>query len=690
MLAEVALPLPLENLFSYRVPEKFMTAIVRGQQVAVPFHKKILRGVVVSICSDKRNADAAPAFKANLKELISILPTAPLPPQLLELTRWLSERYACSWGEALSLVSASWGSAKMASYRDEKGTNISVQLQDLTLRESSETYTPNTLPNQLTAEQKEAIEKIKESISSNEQKSFLLFGVTASGKTEVYLQAIEEIFLLQPSAQILFLVPEISLCSLFYKILSSRFELPVKVWHSLVSRKEKKEIAESLVIENPMILLGARSALFAPFRNLRAVILDEEHSSSYKQQEKPRYHAREVALKLAQLHRAIAILGSATPSLESFYRAQKKEFLLLKLSRSIPLQSEPMVLLLDRRKSLRKKELFCPELVEALQVCLTRREQAILVLNRRGYSTFFLCADCGTVFRCPHCELALVHFQEETAQGTKDWIRCHYCYYRKSLPQQCEQCKSTFLIEGGAGTQKVVSELKKLFPFARILRLDSDISSKKTVTIQTVQSFQKERADILVGTQMVSQGFDFPRVTVVGIVDSDTALYQPDFRAAEKTFQLVCQSAGRSARSALGGKVFVQSSLPSHYALLAACSLDYESFYKKEVEFRKSFFFPPYSKLVLFRLESAKKKEKVPEETRRLAETLKKELQGDRVQILGASPSPREQLRKRRRWQVLVKCEQEEKLLEAIRIGKSFPVSPGIRLVVDADPIQIT
>lgn len=718
MWAEVALPLPIEHLFTYTVPEKFLGAVRIGQPVLVPFRNRFLNGIIVNISSANPvhspvNRDAA--VSSEMKGIHAILnPAEPVPLQLLNLTRWIAEKYACSWGEALAVVFSSWGRQKNFACRDESRSDSSSFAEEI-----REIRADKSAAYSLTEEQLAALKKIKEAILNCEPKIFLLFGVTSSGKTEIYIQAIETFIGsgqkgswregIQKQRQALFLVPEISLCSPLFEILRRFFGDRVGMWHSQMSRKEKNLVAEKIRSGSVDIVVGARSALFAPLSDLGIIILDEEHDHSYKQQEKPRYHAREVALKLAELHGAVTILGSATPSIESFYRAEKKEFTLLKLSRRVPMHSLPQVRLVDKRSFLQWRSPFSEALTAAISHTLAKREQAILALNRRGYSTHCLCSGCGFVWKCSLCQLALVHHQSSANGQTKDYLRCHHCFIKMDLPVQCENCQAKTLLLRGAGTQKIVQEIKKLFPYARVLRLDRDVARKQSIYSNTYKTFQSESADILVGTQMVTQGFDFPRVTLVGIIDADTALVHPDFRAAEKTFQWVCQAAGRAGRSPLGGEVFVQSSLPEHYALQSSSRLDFELFYKQELEYRRALFFPPFSKLVLFKIESRLKKELVPKESEKLAEKLKaaavskslhcgeEELQKESsnqrsapaVQILGPGPAPREFLRKQTRWQILVKCSNDAVVSEVVRLGRHFVPSSKIKITVDVDPYEM-
>ncbi|OGR80467.1 MAG: primosomal protein N' [Elusimicrobia bacterium RIFCSPLOWO2_02_FULL_39_32] len=671
MWVDVALPLPLENLFTYKVPEKFCKEIGLGKIVTVPLGNRFSRGVVV-----KEVQELPPKLEnSNIKEVHEILSLdSAISKIYLDLTFWIKEQYACSWGEALTLI-PSFNIEKRGLSRKKSTTLAETLVEDVLGKEPRLS---------LTEEQNSALEPIQQAIMNGIHENFLLFGVTASGKTEIYLRAISKALAQGKSA--IFLVPEISLCSAFWDILRKRFGEQVGLWHSQMSFNERNRILKEIKEKKINILLGARSALFVPMERLGLIILDEEHDFSYKQEEKPRYHAREAALKLGELIQGVVILGSATPSLESFYRALKKEFHLLELTKRVPSSRVPQLYLADRRTHSKNLAIFSPELLQAISKAILRREQVILALNRRGFSTFLLCVLCGFVWKCSNCNLAFVFHREEGEEEGR--LRCHYCFEEKPMPKVCFNCTGESLFLGGFGTQKIVQELKKNFSFARILRLDRDTARKKKVSLETYKTFKEESADILVGTQMVVQGFDFPGVRLVGIVDADTALHHPDFRASERTFQWIIQASGRAGRNPEGGEVIVQTALPDHYTLQTAISQNYRAFYEKEIEFRKSLFYPPFSKLVLFRIQSSKKKDLVIAEAERLKELLVP-FKGEEFQILGPGPSSREILRKQNRWQILVKCGNKESLQKVIKAGQSFQTKSGIKIVIDVDPYDV-
>lgn len=664
MLAEVALQLPLHHTFTYRIPQNLEPQIQVGHSVLVPFRSRSLSGIVTEIQTD---GSAVPKGIKDISALIH--PSSKVSGIHLALTRWISKTYACGWGEALASLSPGMKRLKRAGRPLLPGTD--------------EAPSPASVPFTLTDEQFAAADIVKEAIRKLQSRVFLIFGVTSSGKTEVYLKAVREVVDAQGRAA-LFLVPEISLCRPFYDILRARHGAKVGLWHSQMPLKERIATVEGIRKGEIKIVLGARSALFSPLENLGLIILDEEHDFSYKQEEKPRYHAREAALELARLHGACVILGSATPSIESFQKAREGHYKLLKLTQRVPGHSVPEAVLVDRKKS-GKIAPLTTELIEAIRHALSRREQVILALNRRGFSTFLVCMGCGAVAQCPDCRITLVHHREEDG----DFLRCHFCFYNSRIFERCKECGSSSLNLGGFGTQKIVQEVKRHFPFARIIRLDRDAARKKNAMAQAYHAFRSEDADIWVGTQMATQGFDFPRVTLVGIVDADTALHHPDFRAAERTFQWVTQAAGRAGRSAAGGKVVVQTALPENEALAAACLYDYEGFFESEAKTRRRLLFPPFSRLALLRVQSAQNKDIVPDESDRLAEALRAcpALKG--AHILGPGPSFREHLQKQSRWQILVKCLNPGHLEGVLAAAHDFEPKAGIRLVIDVDPYDV-
>ncbi|MBD3918144.1 primosomal protein N' [Paenibacillus sp. PR3] len=460
-----------------------------------------------------------------------------------------------------------------------------------------------TEPLKLTESQARVLEQITASVHAREPKPFLLHGVTGSGKTEVYLQAIQEC--LDMERQAIVLVPEISLTPQMVERFKGRFGDAVAVLHSRLSHGEKYDEWRKIRERRAQVAVGARSAIFAPFESIGLIIIDEEHESSYKQEESPKYHARDVAVKRARQHGAAVVLGSATPSLESYAAATAVRSphgsgasaapALLSMPGRVADRPMPPVEVVDMRGELQagNRSMFSRKLYEALADRLERGEQSVLLLNRRGYSTFVMCRSCGYTAMCPHCDISLTYHQKTRL------LRCHYCGHSEGAPAKCPSCESEHIRFFGTGTQRVEEELVKLFPGIRVIRMDVDTTTEKGSHERWLKQFGERKADVLLGTQMVAKGLDFPYVTLVGVIAADTSLHLPDFRSAERTFQLLTQVAGRAGRHELPGEVVIQSYAPEHYAIQTAQHHDYESFVREELMHRRAMGYPPYCRLIL-------------------------------------------------------------------------------------------
>lgn len=504
-----------------------------------------------------------------------------------------------------------------------------------------------------TQEQLSALTQINNAIDGGEYGTFLLHGVTGSGKTEVYLQAIEKV--LGQGKQAICLVPEISLTPQTVKRFRGRFGDKVAVLHSALSAGERfdqwRQIREGLV----QVVVGARSAVFAPFANLGLIILDEEHETTYKQEDNPRYHAREVAIFRAKQNSCALILGSATPSLEAFQDAITGKIKLISMSSRVASRPMPKVRVVDMRRELEagNRSIFSERLQVKMQEVLSKGEQIILFLNRRGHSTFVACRECGYVARCKSCNISLTYH----AMGSK--LVCHYCGYKIPVPKLCPQCHSRYIRFFGLGTQRVEAEIEKLFPTARLLRMDVDTTYRKGAHERILSSFAQGEADILIGTQMIAKGLDFPRVTLVGVITADTSLNLPDFRSAERTFQLLTQVSGRAGRSELPGTVVVQTYEPEHYSIEAAVNHDYLAFFEKERRLRMDMEYPPFSQLARIVI-SGFDENKVIRAAHSLADTIQSELIGQELMVnqplLGPAPAPLSRLRNKFRWQICLKA----------------------------------
>ena len=516
-----------------------------------------------------------------------------------------------------------------------------------------------TEPLPLTDQQQEAIAPILGSIEDVRQETFLLYGVTGSGKTEIYLQSIQRV--LEKGKEAIVLVPEISLTPQMVHRFKGRFGDDVAVLHSGLSTGEKYDEWRKIQRKEVKVVVGARSAVFAPFENLGIIIIDEEHETSYKQEENPRYHARETAIKRAEFYQCPVILGSATPSLESFARAQKGVYHLLTLPKRMNNQQLPDVEIVDMREELRhgNRSMFSRALFEKLTDRLEKGEQTVLFLNRRGHSSFIMCRDCGYVAGCPHCDISLTYHRHSHR------MKCHYCGFEEPVPSKCPECESEHIRYFGTGTQKVEDELGKLLPHARVVRMDVDTTSRKGAHEKLLQQFAEGKADILLGTQMIAKGLDFPNITLVGVLSADTMLHIPDFRSAEKTFQLLTQVSGRAGRHQLQGEVVIQTYTPEHYSIQLAGKQDYDQFYKEEMIMRKLGNYPPFYYLALVTV-SHEDIMTASGVTEKITQYIQARLSNEAI-ILGPVASPIARINDRYRYQCLIKYKREPKLNEILK-----------------------
>ena len=551
--------------------------------------------------------------------------------------------------------------AALLEHYSREQVNFFVEQGALTILQKevqrSATYFEGIESNQaleLNPEQKQAYEAVVDAIGK-QHPPFLLQGITGSGKTEVYLQIIQGALDMGKTAIVL--VPEISLTPQMTERFIARFGEQVAILHSGLSNGEKYDEWRKVERGDAQVVVGARSAIFAPLKNLGVIIIDEEHEASYKQDSNPRYHARDVALLRAQYNQAALVLGSATPSLESRARAGKGVYQHLRLTqRANPLASIPEVQVIDFRDYIGQNETsnFTPPLIEAIQDRLDKKEQVVLMLNRRGYSSFIMCRECGTVDTCPNCDISLtLHMDTKT-------MNCHYCGFSKEIPHVCSNCQSRSIRYYGTGTQKAYDELTELFPEARILRMDVDTTRKKGSHQALLDQFGKGEADILLGTQMIAKGLDFPNVTLVGVLNADTALNLPDFRSSERTFQLLTQVAGRAGRAEKAGQVLIQSYNPQHYAIRFAKDQDYEGFYAYEMGTRRQLGYPPYYFTIGITL-SHKKEEEVLRRAYQVMEILRSGL-SDASVILGPTPKPIARTHNLYHYQILIKYRLEDEL----------------------------
>jgi primosomal protein N' (replication factor Y) len=661
-LVEVAVPLPLQDSFTYAVPDELVETLGAGARVQVPFGRRKLVGYAVGF-PERTDLRA-------LKQVGAVLDDPPLlTPKLLDLGRWIASYYACSFGEALRALLPTGARRVRGARRGRRAE----QPDEVTLVEAQ-------VPHELNRWQREVLGHIAARIEQGGYEAFLLHGVTGSGKTEVYLRAVRATLARGRSA--LILIPEIALTPQTADRFRSRLGAELGILHSGMTLAERHDVLVAAATGDIQVVLGARSAIFAPFRNLGLVVVDEEHEPSYKQGEKPRYHARSVALMRGSLEGAAVLLGSATPSLESYYNVERKKHTLLCIPERVDRRPLASVHVVDMRMEENRRAVVSQVLLDALAQRLEQREQCILLLNRRGHSNYLQCFGCGELVRCPYCDISL------TYHAVGQVLRCHYCNHARAVPRECPSCSNPCQLLRGVGTQRLEQDLAGLLPSARLRRMDLDTTARRGAHRAILQDFARGEVDVLLGTQMVAKGHDFPGVTLVGVVQADGGLSLPDFRAAERTFQLLAQVAGRAGRGARLGDVYIQTLCPEHYSVSLAAAQNYEVFYARESALRRDLVYPPFARLVGITglgPEPVRLRRAMEE----LAGSLRAASAGRSLQILGPAPSPIPRLRGRFREQILVKgtlgAEGKAHLLQQVA-DRSVP---GVDFQVDVDPVNM-
>ncbi|MBI2174436.1 MAG: primosomal protein N' [Candidatus Omnitrophica bacterium] len=547
------------------------------------------------------------------------------------------------------------------------------------LPESAESLVLAPEPLSLNPHQKQAMEKIVYAMSKGRSQTILVHGVTASGKTELYLQAAS--YALSQKRSAIILIPEIALTAQTVDRFCKRFGERVMVWHSRMSIRARADSWRRMM-ENPCVVVGARSAVFAPVTRLGLVVIDEEHETAYKQQDLPRYHARDVAVARAREIGAVVLLGSATPSVESYYAAKKRSAGFVYLPQRIFERPMPEVEIVDMRLHLGQRRIgvLSPRLERLLQQVVDRGEQGMLLLNRRGFARVAQCKGCGAVTRCARCAVPLI-FHADRQQ-----MLCHYCNFQSSPKALCEQCKKGYVLLRGMGTERVESELHRLFPQAAIARMDRDTTLRKESHRELYEAVRTRQVGLLVGTQMIAKGLDFPEVTLVGVVSADTGLNLPDFRSGERTFDLLTQMAGRAGRGPSPGRVVIQTYCPHHYAIQAAAKHDYEKFYAEEIQMRRQLHLPPFSRLVEMTLAS-QSKSRVESAASRLAEELRGLFKRG-VHLLGPVPHRIPRLRKVYRSCILLKSITLKPVAPVLkRVLGPNRTYHGVHVRIDVDPL---
>lgn len=735
LAAEVVLNVPLETIFHYLVPEDLRDLIGPGQRVKVPFGKgnRLEIGYCVGL-------GPLPPMSRRVKSIEALIDREPLfPPRMLELTRWISERYLCGWGQVLETVVP-------AGVKNQSGTRVirflqpsaeartqleglklskkqrtvmevlcaaeaPMQIDELTQAADCGTGPVNALRKNgwievirertnsfdaeigtvvrepdltLNSDQQRALQQILEPLRAREHQTMLLLGVTGSGKTEVYIQAIREV--VGYGRQAIVLVPEISLTPQTIRRFRSRFD-SVAVLHSHLSDAERhwhwQEISQGRVD----VVVGARSAVFAPTVNLGLIIIDEEHETSFKQDTTPRYHAREVARRRAQLENVPLILGSATPTLESFLRVKQGKDILVSLPKRVENLPLPPVVVVDTTNDPRisKGESIGRALRSIMQQALQDGGQVILFLNLRGFSPTVWCRACGEGVKCPNCDITL------TLHKDRKIVLCHFCDYQMTPPAVCPRCANPGLRYMGTGTQRLEQEVNAKFPEYVCLRMDSDSMRKHGSHDIALESFRKGEVQILLGTQMIAKGLDFPNVTLVGVIDADTILHQPDLRASERTFQLIAQVAGRTGRSARGGRVLIQSASPTEAAIQKAAKHDYLGFATQELLHRRDLQAPPFQHLTRVILRGADERQ-VHSHAQRMAELLSQAAKENNlpVRILGPAPAPVAKLKTYYRYHFQLSAPEVSQIHDLWRIvAAELPRTKDIEYVIDVDAVNM-
>lgn len=813
IFAEVAVPVPLRQTFTYRIPEEFRPEMRIGARVLVPFGKQILTGYAVAFHSDIADIGLDSELSpADIKDIVELVDHEPLiSGEILKLTRWTADYYEASWGEILKaslpaginasvekivaitepgrraidpaatdknirnrilfyLSEKEEGSLEELvknfgkSARSEVSKLAKNGLVEVSLRSKEEKAKPklqrvaklirsegdrklnpsqirviDTLTSSsgempaavlikeaevspsvlktleksgivelameevfrdplesaalpeitditLTDEQSSVFTTIAEAISAAKFHAFLLHGITGSGKTEIYIRAMRAA--LEKGKTAMMLVPEIALTPIFSRRLRAIFGDEVAILHSSLSTGERFDEWRRLRAGQARIAIGTRSAVFAPLENLGLVVIDEEHDTSYRQHEPPFYHGRDVAIVRANFSGAVVILGSATPAMESFYNAQKGKYEYLNLPNRIGNRPLAQAELIDMRDVFAEKgrdEIFSDQLLAAIEETHSLGEQSIILLNRRGYSSFILCRSCGESIKCPNCDITLTFHKRINS------LVCHYCNFRRRVPEKCPNCESQFLFYVGEGTEQLADILREKFPNIRSARIDRDTISRRKLFEDTIMDFAAGDIEMLVGTQMLAKGHDFPNVTLVGVVSVDAGLGLPDFRSAERTFQLLTQVAGRAGRGDRKGRVLIQTYYPDHYALQYAQNQDYTGFYEQEIGFRERFNFPPFVSLASI-LTHHSSYDYALQNAQIMRDCLQQANAEKKVIILGPAPAPLARLKNEFRIQILLKSQSRKRLREVLdrALSEASVRSCDMRVIkIEIDPMNL-
>jgi len=703
----------IDKTFSYSVPSNLEKDIKIGKRCIVPFGNKTLEGFIIGFNNNE--------IDYKLKDIISITDENPvLNEELLELGEYISKKtlstkinaYQTMLPTALKAKNNCTINKKTVLYlkkikdfepisEKEKILYDLISLNDISLKEASDisVYTVNKMIQKgyiekyekevyrlednsveitdnktLTEEQINVINKIK----LNTFKPYLLHGVTGSGKTEVYIRVIKKV--IESNKKVILLVPEISLTPQIVDNFKKRFGKVVAILHSGLSNGEKYDEWRKIERNEVSIVIGARSAIFAPISNIGLIVIDEEHSDTYKQENTPMYNAIDIALYRAKKHNCPLILGSATPSIESYTRAKNNIYELLEMKNRVN-KNMPEITLVDMKEEIKNKNrIFSKILKEKIQDRLNKKQQVIILLNRRGYTTITTCSNCGYTHKCPKCDIPLTYHLKTNK------MHCHYCNYETNKLYSCPSCKSKDINERGMGTEKLEQELSNIFETARIVRMDVDTTRNKNAHKKIIQDFENFKYDILVGTQMIAKGLDFPKVTLVGVINADSTLALPDFRSAERTFGLLNQVSGRSGRSNLPGEVIIQAFNTEHYSLEYSKKNDYLSFYNKEMSIRKTLKYPPFYNLCLIKIQGVNS-DKCEIECEKIYTYLKENITDT---ILGPSTSVIPKINNIYYYQIIIKYKDTKKIYKYLKyISERYITNNNVKVSIDFNPNRI-
>lgn len=711
----------VDTLFTYIIPDNLREKIKIGHRVLVPFNNREIEGFVLDISNEFNS-------KYELKEISSLCDLEPvLNEEMIILGEKIQKEILCS---RISIYQAMLPKALKAKHN----TNIGIKMNRYITLNISRDEALRYIEGCRFAKQKEIISKLLDndkillsnvnssintlirngvikyiyeevnryvskssgkyrivklnslqeevvnSVKLEEYNKYLLWGVTGSGKTEVYMELIDRV--LKQGKNAIMLVPEISLTPQIVDRFVTRFGTDIAILHSGLSDYEKYDEYRKIINEKVRIVVGARSAVFAPLKNIGIIIMDEEHSNTYKQDNSPRYHARDVAMMRGDYHNAPVLLGSATPSLESFARAGRGVYKLLTLTKRAGGGELPDVQIVDMKSEIKKGNFILSELlVKKIKEKLANNEQIILLLNRRGYSSMLTCRDCGNVLKCPNCDISLTYHKSSNTN------RCHYCNYSIKNVDKCNVCGSSNIKEYGLGTEKLEEEIVRMFS-ARVVRMDMDTTSKKGMHEKIIADFGDHKYDILLGTQMIAKGLDFPLVTLVGVINADSSLNVPDFRSAENTYQLLSQVAGRAGRGNLVGEVIIQSYNPEHYSITYAKKHDYLSFYKEEMSIRKLLNYPPYYYITLVNI-SSRNYEDGFKEANKIGEYLKRNLDKNTI-VLGPSMANVFRINNVYHYQCIIKYKKDLLLNQVLtKLDEIYKSNTKVQILLDVNPVRM-